>query len=80
MTHEELDRLGPELQKRCNDEIARRFPTWSRYAVGQMLDQTMSDLAPDWGWMKVSTVSGVPEIRLMQYHGNLQPHGGSDGY
>lgn len=69
MTHEQIDALGPVLQQQCNDEIARRHPTWSRYAVDQMIDATMDELAPHWSWLTLSTINGAPQIILTQYIG-----------
>jgi hypothetical protein len=71
VTHDELDRLGPELEAQCNAEIGRRFPAWSRYAVDQMLDVTMTELAGNWSWILRRTVNGIPEIRLTQYTGKI---------
>jgi len=71
VTHDELDRLGPELEAQCNAEIRRLYPTWSRYAVDQMLNSTMAELAPEWNWVNLSNIAGVPEIRLIQYTGKV---------
>ncbi len=73
MTHEDLNRLGPELEERCNAAIQERFPSWSRYAVDQMVESTMCEIAPGWSWLVMRTVNRVPEIVLKQYLGPIEP-------
>lgn len=72
MTHEELDKLGPVLQERCNAVIAERWPSWSRYATDQMISDTMHEIAPNWAWMTVSVLNGIPRVALTQYDGDVE--------
>ena len=69
LTHAEIDGAAARLQKECNAAIEQGFPTWSRFAVDQMVDAIMQDLAPDWSWMKRGTVNNVPAIVLTSYNG-----------
>ena len=69
LTHAEIDAAASRLQEECNAAIEQGFPTWSRFAVDQMVDAIMQDRAPDWSWMKRGTYNGVPTIVLTSYNG-----------
>lgn len=72
MTLEELDRVGPELEMRCNAAIEERAPSWSRYAIDQMVVSTIAEIAPYWDWSIRYVVNGVPQIVLKQYRGAIE--------
>ena len=68
-THAEIDAAACRLREECNVAIEHGFPTWSRFAIDQMVDVIMEDRAPDWSWMKRGTVNNVPAIVLTSYNG-----------
>ena len=69
LTHAEIDAAAVRLQEECNVSIRRGFPSWSQFAVDQMVGGIMEDLAPGWSWMRRSIVNGVPVIVLTSYNG-----------
>lgn len=71
MTHEQLDIIGPQIEKNCNYAIEQQWPSWSRYAQQQMIDRLMAEMAPDWDYMMLETIGQAPRITLTQYRGDI---------